>query len=134
MKNSKGMPAALRVVADNLSHVVAELTKVIDSVAASLEASNAERDGSRRSKPSRKTASPRKRAKAATGVSPAEPVTDATVRAAMQQLGPATSAAIAAHINAAAGAAVIDGRSIRGHARRVGATVEIRDGERLYRL
>lgn len=132
MNSPKGLPATLRVVADNLNNVVSELTKLINSVASSLEASNAQKDGSPRSKPARKASKARK--PSATSASPTGPVTDETVRAAMEQLGPATSAAIAAHINTAAGSTVIDGRRIRGHARRLGATVVMRRGERLYRL
>jgi hypothetical protein len=52
----------------------------------------------------------------------------------MAELGPATSTQIADHINQAAGRRVIDGRVIRGHARRLGARVVVRRGERLYRL
>jgi hypothetical protein len=135
MNGPKGLPATLRVVADNLNNVVSELTKLINSVASSLEASNARNDGSARSKPARKASNARKpSAKSAVAASPTGPVTDETVRAAMEQLGPAASAAIAAHINTAAGSTVIDGRRIRGHARRLGATVVMRRGERLYRL
>jgi hypothetical protein len=135
MNGPKGLPATLRVVADNLNNVVSELTKLINSVASSLEASNARNDGSARSKPARRASKARKpSAKSAVAASPTGPVTDETVRAAMEQLGPATSAAIAAQINTAAGSTVIDGRRIRGHARRLGATVVTRRGERLYRL
>jgi len=135
VNNPKGLPAALRVVADNLNNVVSELTKLINSVASSLEASNAEKDGSGRSTPGRKASKARTpSAKSAAAAPSTGPVTDETVRAAMQQLGPATSAAIAAHINTAAGGSVIDGRRIRGHARRLGARVVMRRGERLYRL
>lgn len=122
------------MVADNLGNVVAELTKVINSVAASLEASNAQKDAPPRPSSPRKASTRAKRSTRVARPSPAGTVTDDTVRTAMTELGPATSTAIAAHINAAVGATVIDGRSIRGHARRVGATVEVRDGERLYRL
>jgi hypothetical protein len=135
VNSPKGLPATLRVVADNLNNVVSELTKLINSVASSLEASNAQKDGSPRSKPARKASKARKpSAKSAESASPTGPVTDEIVGAAMEQLGPATSAAIAAHINAAAGSTVIDGRRIRGHARRLGAKVVMRRGERLYRL
>jgi hypothetical protein len=135
VNSRKGLPATLRVVADNLNNVVSELTKLINSVASSLEASNAQRDGSQRSKPAGKASTARKpSAKGAESGSPIGPVTDETVRAAMEQLGPATSATIAAHINTAAGSTVIDGRRIRGHARRLGARVVMRRGERLYRL
>jgi hypothetical protein len=135
MNGPKGLPATLRVVADNLNNVVSELTKLINSVASSLEASNARNDGSPRSKPARKASKARKpSAKSTVAATPTGPVTDETVRAAMEQLGPATSAAIAAHINTAAASTVIDGRRIRGHARRLGARVVIRRGERLYRL
>jgi hypothetical protein len=135
VNSRKGLPATLRVVADNLNNVVSELTKLINSVASSLEASNAQRDGSQRSKPAGKASTARKpSARGAESGSPTGPVTDETVRAAMEQLGPATSATIAAHINTAAGSTVIDGRRIRGHARRLGARVVIRRGERLYRL
>lgn len=131
----KGLPATLRVVADNLNNVVSELTKLINSVASSLEASNAQKDGSPRPKPAGKASKARKpSAKSAVAASPTGGVTDETVRAAMEQLGPATSAAIAAHINTVAGSTVIDGRRIRGHARRLGARVVMRRGERLYRL
>jgi hypothetical protein len=135
VNSPKGLPATLRVVADNLNNVVTELTKLINSVASSLEASNAQKDGSTRSKPARKASKARKpSADRAVAVSPTGAVTDETVRAAMEQLGPATSAAIAAHINTAAGSTVIDGRRIRGHARRLGARAVMRRGERLYRL
>lgn len=135
MNSPKGLPATLRVVADNVNNVVSELTKLINSVASSLEASNAQKDGSPRSKPARKASKARKTSVTnAAAAAPTGPVTDETVRAAMEQLGPATSAAIAAHINTAAGSTVIDGRRIRSHARRLGARVVMRRGERLYRL
>jgi hypothetical protein len=135
VNSPKGLPATLRVVADNLNNVVSELTKLINSVASSLEASNAQKDGSPRSKSAGKASKARTpSAKSAAAASPTGPVTDEIVGAAMEQLGPATSAAIAAHINTAAGSTVIDGRRIRGHARRLGAKVVMRRGERLYRL
>ena len=135
VNSPKGLPATLRVVADNVNNVVSELTKLINSVASSLEASNAQKDGSPRSKPARKASKARKTSVTnAAAAAPTGPVTDETVRAAMEQLGPATSAAIAAHINTAAGSTVIDGRRIRSHARRLGARVVMRRGERLYRL
>jgi hypothetical protein len=134
VNSPKGLPATVRVVADNLNNVVSELTKLINAVASSLEASNAQKDGSPRSKPARKASKARKRSATNAAASPTGPVTDEAVRAAMEQLGPATAAAIAAHINTVAGGTVIDGRRIRGHARRLGARVVMRRGERLYRL
>ncbi|MDQ2960950.1 MAG: hypothetical protein M3R48_07875 [Candidatus Dormibacteraeota bacterium] len=141
MNTPQGLPAALRAMADNLSGVVSELTKVINSVASSLEAANAADERAPRSKPERKAPKGAKAHRAArkttTARAPsttAASVSDETVRAAMEQLGAATSAQIAGHINAAAGSKVVDGRAIRAHAGRVGATVVMRRGQRLYRL
>jgi hypothetical protein len=141
MNDRKTLQAAIRAVAANLTNAAEDVARVLNSVAASLETSAAE-DGEasapaprpkpggqpRRSAPAGAAKTRAKRA------APAGPVTDRTVAAAMAELGPATSAQIAEHINQAAGRRVVDGRAIRGHARRLGARVVVRRGERLYRL
>jgi hypothetical protein len=128
----KSLPATLRVLADNLSTAANDLARVLKSVATALEPAASGKTDSRPPGPPRTArrspATPGKRTH-----SPAQ-AADRTVRAAMLELGPATSAQIAAHINQAAGRRVIDGRTIRGHAQRLGARVVTRRGQRLYRL
>lgn len=133
MNSPKGLSATLRLVADNLTVAANDLARVLNSVASALEpaAPAQPRDspppGAARTVP-RSPASTAKSARSATKV------TDRAVRAAMDDLGPATGAQIAAHINQAAGRRVADGRTIRAHAQRLGARVVVRRGERLYRL
>jgi hypothetical protein len=141
MNDRKALQSAIRVVAENLTNAANDLARVLNSIASSLETSAPE--GGEASAPaSRPKATRQPRSAAPAGAtktrakrtaSPA-PVTDRTVAAAMAELGPATSTQIAEHINEAAGRHVIDGRVIRGHARRLGARVVVRRGERLYRL
>ncbi len=119
-------------MADNLNGAAHDLARVLNSIASALEPAAAEP-----SRPRRRAASRRARRPPASpptqGSAPA-PVTDRTVRAAMLELGPATSAQIAAHINQTAGHRVVDGRSIGSRAQRLGARVVTRRGQRLYRL
>jgi hypothetical protein len=132
VNGTKGLPAALRAVAGNLNSAANDLARVLNSVASALESgashSTASPPPARGRTVRRPRTTPGKRAP-----SPA-PVTDRTVRAAMQELGPATSAQIAEHINQAAGRRVVDGRTVRAHAQRLGARTLTRRGQRLYRL
>lgn len=133
MNGAKGLPDVLRVMADNLNTAANDLARVLKSIATALEpAAPARRESPPPPRPARAARrSPSTRARRAP--SP-QAVTDATIRAAMLELGPATSAQIAAHINEAAGRRVVDGRTVPGHARRLGARVVMRRGQRLYRL
>jgi hypothetical protein len=140
MNDRKALQSAIRVVAENLTNAANDLARVLNSIASSLETSAP--DDSAASAPAPRSKATRQAPRAAPAgarktrakrASPA-PVTDRTVAAAMAELGPATSTQIADHINQAAGRRVIDGRVIRGHARRLGARVVVRRGERLYRL
>jgi hypothetical protein len=141
MNDRKALQSAIRVVAENLTNAANDLARVLNSIASALETS-APDDGAasapapepratRRAKRTAPAATTKARAKRTAS---SAPVTDRTVAAAMAQLGPATSTQIADHINQAAGRRVVDGRVIRGHARRLGARVVVRRGERLYRL
>lgn len=147
-----GLPSALRGFADDLNVAAARLAGVLTSLAGAIEAREGGDDpwndtgGAPADRPSegrapaaaKRTARPRARARPA----PASPaparsadgVTTETVRAAIVAVGPATAAQIADHINSAAGRRVVDGRSIRGHARSAGARIVMRGGERCYRL
>jgi hypothetical protein len=132
MNGTKGLSATLRLVADNLTVAANDLAKVLNSVASALEPAAPQRRDSPQPGAARTVrrspASTAKRTRSATKV------TDRAVRAAMDDLGPATGAQIAAHLNSAAGRRVADGRTIRAHAQRLGARVVVRRGERLYRL
>lgn len=132
VNSTKGLPAALRVVADNLNSAANDLARVLNSLASALEPDASETADS----PPAGTGGKVARARATSDKKTSLPtvVTDDEVRAAMLELGPATSAEIAAHLNQSAGRRVVDGRAIRGHARHLGARVVMRRGQRLYRL
>jgi hypothetical protein len=140
MNDRKALQSAIRVVAENLTNAANDLARVLNSIASAIETSAPEEAATTPPVP-RPGATPQPRRAAPAGAkktrartAPPAPVTDRTVAAAMAELGPATSTQIAEHINQAAGRRVIDGRVIRGHARRLGARVVVRRGERLYRL
>jgi hypothetical protein len=141
MNDRKALQSAIRVVAENLTNAANDLARVLNSIASALETSAPE-EAAPTSPVPRPPATPRAGRAAPVGAkktrakrtASSAPVTDRTVAAAMAELGPATSTQIADHINQAAGRRVIDGRVIRGHARRLGARVVVRRGERLYRL
>jgi hypothetical protein len=132
VNGTKGLPATLRMVADNLSSAANDLVKVLNSVASALDPAESKSTDP----PPPRTARKVRRSGGAAGkrATSRGPVTDRTVRAAMLELGPSTAAQIAAHINEGAGSQVVDGRAIRGHAQRLGARVVTRRGQRLYRL
>ena len=141
MNDRKALQSAIRVVAENLTNAANDLARVLNSIASAIETSAPEDSATsapaprpRATRQARRTAPVGRKKTAAKRATSSAAVTDRTVRAAMDELGPATSTQIADHINKAAGRRVIDGRVIRGHARRLGARVVVRRGERLYRL
>jgi hypothetical protein len=150
------VPSALREFADDLNAAAARLARVVTSIAEAIEAREGEdvspASGSAPAdapaRATRRKAAGRSASSSSTSRAPAAKrpagtrpgartkgaATADTVRAAIEELGPATAAQIADHINQSAGRRVIDGRAVPGHARSAGARVVMRRGERLYRL